>query len=70
MADGFKLEVFADLAGEWRWRMVAGNGRIVATSGEAFASKGNAERAAEMIAGEMAAAGSVPVYSKPGGEVR
>lgn len=31
----------------WYWRLVAGNGEIVAVSAEAFASKSNALRACE-----------------------
>jgi len=30
----------------WRWRMRAGNGRIVADSGEAYVSRAGADRAA------------------------
>lgn len=33
----------------WRWRIVASNGRIVADSGEGYATKQNAERAVLMI---------------------
>lgn len=29
----------------WRWRLVAGNGRIVADSGEAYVTKASARRA-------------------------
>lgn len=39
------FEVYADDAGRYRWRFVVANGQTVATSGEAFASKGNAKRA-------------------------
>jgi uncharacterized protein YegP (UPF0339 family) len=38
-------EVFRDEAGKWRWRVIAGNGRIVASSGEAFYDLDNAARA-------------------------
>lgn len=31
--------------GNWRWRLKASNGNIVADSGEAYSSKGNAKRA-------------------------
>lgn len=31
-----KIEVYADEAGEWRWRVRAGNGRILADSGEGY----------------------------------
>ena len=40
-----KYQLFKDKKGEWRWRAVARNGRIVACSGESFHSKGNARRA-------------------------
>lgn len=35
----------------WRWRLKAANGRIVATSGEAYVSKANAQRAADRLTG-------------------
>jgi uncharacterized protein YegP (UPF0339 family) len=35
----------------WRWRLKAANGRQVACSGEAFASRANAERAAMRLVG-------------------
>ena len=34
-----RFVVFKDLGGRWRWHAKAGNGRIVATSGESFANK-------------------------------
>lgn len=37
--------VYKDKAGEWRWRLKARNGKIVADSGEGYASKRNARRA-------------------------
>jgi uncharacterized protein YegP (UPF0339 family) len=44
-----KFEIYADSGGGFRWRLVAANGQTVATSGEAFASKANATRAAENV---------------------
>lgn len=44
-----RYEVFEDLAGKWRWRLRSGNGRIIATSGESFASHYNATRAARTV---------------------
>jgi len=41
-----KIEVYPDTAGRYRWRIVAANGQITASSGESFDSKGNAKRAA------------------------
>lgn len=45
----WKFEIYEDAAGKYRWRLKAGNGEIVASSGEAFASKANAERAAQNV---------------------
>jgi uncharacterized protein len=41
------FECYQDEGGKWRWRFTVANGRTVATSGESFASKGNARRAIE-----------------------
>jgi uncharacterized protein YegP (UPF0339 family) len=41
------FEVYPGQAGNYRWRSVVANGQTVATSGEAFASKGNTRRAIE-----------------------
>jgi uncharacterized protein YegP (UPF0339 family) len=48
-----KLDIYEDAAGEWRWRIVARNGRIVADSGEGYATKSNAKRAAERLRGAI-----------------
>lgn len=45
-----KIEVYQDAKGEWRWRAKAGNGRIVAESGEGYSSMSGAERAVETAA--------------------
>jgi uncharacterized protein YegP (UPF0339 family) len=42
----YKLQVFRDAGGKWRWHLRSANGRIMATSGESFASRNNAWRAA------------------------
>jgi len=41
------FEVFNDSAGEWRWRLVASNGNIIADSGEGYQSKQGVERGIE-----------------------
>jgi uncharacterized protein YegP (UPF0339 family) len=41
------FKVYRDRAGEWRWRLRAANGRIVADSGEGYSSRTNAERAVQ-----------------------
>lgn len=40
------IELYLDSGAEWRWRLIAGNGRVTDIPGEGFASKGNAKRAA------------------------
>jgi len=43
----WKFRIYQDQADEWRWTLVAGNGRTVGDSGEGYDSKSNARRAAE-----------------------
>lgn len=45
----WKFEIYADTAGKYRWRLKAGNGQTVASSGESFDSQSNAKRAAENV---------------------
>lgn len=35
---------------QWRWRLLAGNNKMVATSGEGFTRPGDAERACTTVA--------------------
>jgi uncharacterized protein len=35
----YKFEVYKDKAGQFRWRLVASNGRTIAESGESFSGK-------------------------------
>lgn len=39
-------DVYADTGGSYRWRAIAGNGAKVASSGESFYSKADAQKAA------------------------
>lgn len=39
------FEIYPDKSGDWRWRLRAANGRIVADSAEGYASKRNVNRA-------------------------
>lgn len=41
-----RVELYEDKHGEWRWRLVADNGAIIADGSEGYASKSNAKRAA------------------------
>jgi uncharacterized protein YegP (UPF0339 family) len=48
MADPY-FEPFQDTAGQWRWRLKAGNGLKIATSGESFTRREDATRAARLV---------------------
>lgn len=43
------FEVFQDSAGEWRWRLIAANGHIIADSGEGYQSKQGAQRGIQSV---------------------
>jgi uncharacterized protein YegP (UPF0339 family) len=43
------FQIYADASGKYRWRLVSTNGQTIASSGESFASKANARRAAENV---------------------
>lgn len=43
------FEVYHDRANEWRWRLVASNGNIIADSGEGYQSKQGVERGVESV---------------------
>jgi len=44
-----RFELFRDRADEWRWRLVASNGEIIADSAEGYASKQGAKRGIESV---------------------
>lgn len=45
----WEFRVYEDRAGQFRWRLVAPNGQIIADSGEGYATRFNAHRAAENV---------------------
>jgi uncharacterized protein YegP (UPF0339 family) len=47
------FEVYEDRAGQYRWRLVASNGQIIADSGEGYGTKTHAHDAAEAITGHV-----------------
>jgi uncharacterized protein YegP (UPF0339 family) len=51
-----QFEVYEDKGAKYRWRLRAGNGQIVASSGESFDSKSNAREAAEAVKDSAASA--------------
>jgi uncharacterized protein YegP (UPF0339 family) len=43
------FRVYEDAAGEWRWRLVAGNERIIADSGEGYRDKQDCLHGIELV---------------------
>lgn len=43
------IDIYKDKAGEWRWRLVAPNNRIVADSGEGYTRREDCERALKRV---------------------
>ena len=39
-----KVEFYKDASGQWRWRVIASNGRILADSAEGYSRRRGAER--------------------------
>jgi uncharacterized protein YegP (UPF0339 family) len=71
--DPVGFELYPDAAGEYRWRLLHRNGRILADSGEGYASRRNARRAADRVR-EIAATATLDdgfeVYEDRAGEHR
>ncbi|HEX6183174.1 MAG TPA: DUF1508 domain-containing protein [Pyrinomonadaceae bacterium] len=43
------FQVYEDAGGEWRWRLVAGNDRIIAVSGEGYRNRRDCLHAIELV---------------------
>ncbi len=50
----WKFEIYRDNRGEYRWRLRAPNGLVIADSGEGYATRSNAKRAAENVKARIA----------------
>lgn len=50
MSRGPVFRIYPDAAGEFRWRLVAANGQVIADSSESYTRQGDAERAAQTAA--------------------
>jgi uncharacterized protein YegP (UPF0339 family) len=44
-----RFRVYEDKGGQWRWRLLAANGRVVADSSEGYGTRYGASRAVEMV---------------------
>jgi len=51
-----KFELYKDSAGEFRWMLVASNGKTIATGGEGYKSKESAKAGIESVKKSAAAA--------------
>lgn len=52
----WKFEIYLDHGGEYRWRLRAPNGLVIADSGEGYATRANAKRAAANVQARIASA--------------
>ncbi len=44
-----KFNIYKDKADEWRWRLVATNGKIVADSGEGYVNKADCLHGIDLV---------------------
>lgn len=51
-----RFEVYPDRAEEWRWRLRHRNGNIIATSGEGYTQKHNAQKCLRSVMANSTAA--------------
>ena len=49
--DTVSYRMYRDVQGSWRWRLVAGNGRIIADSGEGYHSRQDCRYAIDLVKG-------------------
>lgn len=47
--------VYKDTANQWRWRLIATNGRIIANSGEGYVNKADCLAAINLVKGSSTA---------------
>ena len=52
--------IYRDVSGQWRWRLVAGNNRRIADSGESYFNKQDCLGAIRLVANSN----SAPVYEQ------
>jgi uncharacterized protein YegP (UPF0339 family) len=55
-AAGMTFEIYADAKKEFRWRLKAGNGQVIATSGQGYKAKADCQHAIEIIQRDAAKA--------------
>lgn len=58
---GFRI--YRDRRGEWRWRLVAANGQIVATPGEGYTRRADCVRSIEAVKALVVSVAGVPQWN-------
>ena len=66
---GLAFTVYADKAGEFRWRLAAGNGAILATSGQGYKAKEDARAGVARVRNDLQKL-TFEVYEDGKGETR
>lgn len=56
-----KFELYKDAKGEFRWRLIASNGQMIANGGEGYSSKESAKNGIESVKKNAA---SAPIEDK------
>jgi uncharacterized protein YegP (UPF0339 family) len=59
------FELYKDGKGEWRWRLIAHNKKIIADSGEGYIKRSGARKAVERVKALVAIASIVEVLHNP-----
>lgn len=62
---GMEFELYRSKRGlfrrtQWRWRLIAGNGRVIATSGESYNNRSDAKSIISTIKSQVAGANIRP----------
>ena len=52
----WRFQIYQDRGGQFRWRLKAPNGLVIADSGESYVTRSNAKRAAESVRARIAQA--------------
>jgi len=58
---GHRFEIYRDRRSGFRWRLRSGNNRTIASSGEAFATKGSCRTAVDLV---KRIAGAAPIEDR------
>ena len=56
-----KFVIYKDAKGEWRWRLMSSNGRVMADSGEGYTTKYSAQKGARKVSSSLRDTGAYEV---------